>query len=297
MARINIEGGLFTRGEWLAMVEILGSADTALGALVRTWLVAQRYWFPNRELIPLDVWRRERLNQAVIESGLAEVRTDGIYVRGSDVQFAWLFDASEKGKKSAEARKKKNGTAQPGGKKRKSSAKNVEHGSNTVGTEPEPLRSSLLSSPFSSSLLSSHHSISNTPPEGEKTSGFIAGYCARFKSKYGFNTKVAGKNAGIAKRVFENIPAGKLDQYLDAFFEMPDAELVKAKHPLAKFEFKFNEVAVFAEKRAFTPRAQASDVDREQADQLKEARERREREEALQGVFGGPMLIGGGDAG
>lgn len=58
-------------------------------------------------------------------------------------------------------------------------------------------------------------------------------------------------------------------QLLDAFFQMPDAELVKSKHPLVKLELKLQEVVVFADSGAFTPRAQASDVDREQADKLK----------------------------
>ena len=275
MARLGIDDQFWL--EIAGVIAAVGDQDKAIGNAVRWFRFAQEK-HKKGLLVTEAEFKKNGFSEALFPL-FAERTPSGIECAGAKKHFAWLEQkikaGSAGGKKSATQPRSKGGQFGP-----------------QIKITPSDRRPS----PSPSYSLTDSDS-QNTPTESQKTSGFIAGYCARFKSKYGFNTKVAGKNAGIAKRVFENIPAGKLDQYLDAFFEMPDAELVKAKHPLAKFEFKFNEVAVFAEKRAFTPRAQASDVDREQADQLKEARERREREEALQGVFGGPMLIGGGDAG
>jgi hypothetical protein len=121
-------------------------------------------------------------------------------------------------------------------------------------------------------------SRSQTAPtlSDQKTSGFIAKYCELFKARYLSNPIVDGKSAGIAKRVSKAIGDEKSNRYLEAFFQMPDADLVKSKHPLSKFEFKLNEITVFAESGKFTPRAQASDVDREMADEMKKQKDRQE---------------------
>lgn len=271
MARINVEPNLFTRGEWLALVVATGSPDTALGALVRIWTVAQRFWFPDRKPIPLDVWNRERLNQAVIDCGLAESRTDGIYVRGSEEQFAWLFEASAKGKKSAAARKAKFGSAQPGAKKVKASRKKPEPDSNTARTavEPAPNRpealplysSSLLSSPSPSSSSSQVTVSGETASDSGKAGYVIRLYAEEWKAAHGSSPPITGKDAGIAKRLATTIPLGRLENYLEAYFAMPDAWIVKARHPLELFESKLKEIAAFADSGKFTTRKQAAQAD------------------------------------
>lgn len=173
MARINIENSLFTRGEWLDLLVRVGSADTALGALVRVWIVSQRYWFPKREPIPADIWKREKLNDAVIESGLAEKRDSGIYVRGSEEQFSWLFEAQIAGQKSGEARKKKSANSSKEPKKPRKT-KVVEPRLSTVearSTEVLPRSTSSLSSLPSS--LSSHNS--NSPSFSFQSSDEVQG--------------------------------------------------------------------------------------------------------------------------
>jgi hypothetical protein len=104
MARINIEDSLYKEQAFIDLVVATGSIEVALGALVRAWTVAQKYWVPDRKRIPRDVWDRERLRQAIIDSGLADENADGIYMRESDEQFSWLFQRSEAGKKPKRAR-------------------------------------------------------------------------------------------------------------------------------------------------------------------------------------------------
>lgn len=101
MARINIEESLFKDVRFDDLKMKLGSVDTALGAMVRAWSLAQK-WYLKEEtsrLIPITEWRKQRISDFIIEVGLAEVRNDGIYVSGSESQFAWLLQRQSAGKK------------------------------------------------------------------------------------------------------------------------------------------------------------------------------------------------------
>jgi hypothetical protein len=95
----------------------------------------------------------------------------------------------------------------------------------------------------------------------KKTESFIARYCENFKLRYGSNPVIKGKDAGIAKRLAANLTEEKAWLYLDAYFQMPDAQLVKAKHPMNLLELKFNEVTVFAESGNFMTHRQAQQAD------------------------------------
>ena len=101
MARINIEDSLFKDIRFDELKMKLGSVDTALGAMVRAWSLAQK-WYLKEEtcrLIPLSEWKKQRISDFIIEVGLAEVRENGVYVAGSDEQFAWLLQRQLAGKK------------------------------------------------------------------------------------------------------------------------------------------------------------------------------------------------------
>ncbi len=98
LPRINIEQSLFTERGWLDLVVELGDADKALGALIRAWTVAQRYWRTSDDGIPKSEWKKQKLNDAIIGK-LADDRGDFIYVHGSREQFDWLRQRSEAGKK------------------------------------------------------------------------------------------------------------------------------------------------------------------------------------------------------
>lgn len=95
----------------------------------------------------------------------------------------------------------------------------------------------------------------------QKARGFIAAYCSLFHDKWGFNPDIRGKEAGIAKRVVKDLSEEKFLSYLNAFFNMPDAWLQKAKHPLAMFETKINEIAAFANNGTFVTNAQVRQGD------------------------------------
>jgi hypothetical protein len=101
-----------------------------------------------------------------------------------------------------------------------------------------------------------------------KTNEFIAAYCQKFKDRWGSNPEIKGKNAGIAKRLAKGWSLERTEILLDAFFSMPDAQLVKAKHPLTMLEYKLNEITVFADSGTFTTQLQAFQADRGASNQM-----------------------------
>lgn len=99
------------------------------------------------------------------------------------------------------------------------------------------------------------------PPSGDAAKQFIAWYCERFKTRWGNNPPIQPKDAGIAGRLAKGLSAEKQALYLDAYFAMPDAWVIKAKHPINLFESKLNEISVFAQSGTFTTMRQARDAD------------------------------------
>lgn len=114
MARINIEDSFFSDPRFRLLAKKLGDETKAIGFCVQAWFLAQRYWTKGEQLVPEKIFRDFGLEH-LFEVDLAELRTDGVYVRGSSCQFSWLL--SEKrasaGRRSAEVRKAKFGSAQP----------------------------------------------------------------------------------------------------------------------------------------------------------------------------------------
>lgn len=98
MARINVEDGLFIDQRWIELVLALGDADKALGALVRAWRVGQDYWKHSDNGIPKTVWNSQKINNAIIQVGLAHENGDFIKIHNSEKHFAWVRQKVEAGK-------------------------------------------------------------------------------------------------------------------------------------------------------------------------------------------------------
>lgn len=98
MARINIEDSIYKDQRFIDLIIATGGLETALGALIRVWSVSQRFYLQNGGKIPLPEWKEQKLNDKVIECGLAIYADDFIIVKGVDKQFAWLRQRSDCGK-------------------------------------------------------------------------------------------------------------------------------------------------------------------------------------------------------
>lgn len=171
MARINIEDAIFRDHRFLTLAIKLGDPDRALGALVRAWCLAQKWYTKSEDRrIPIDDWHKQLLPKELLETGLVESNGQSVRVAGADEQFSWLLERAEAGRaggrKSAESRKARYGTAQPPPKQsfEDTEAKLRDSRSKTKQTEA----SFSISSSFSSSLSSSgSNSISEERRKGQ----------------------------------------------------------------------------------------------------------------------------------
>jgi hypothetical protein len=266
MARINFENRWWTSPHRKKLISLAGSEEMADGIAAGWWRVAQEYWGNGRHPVPVDVFGLLEAGPKLIEAKLAKVEADGVYATGSAEAFDWLCEkrasAKKGGQKSAAARREKYGSAQP--KTPKQTRSEPEAKPNTL----EPSGSG--SDSGSGSGSSSGSGNLNFPSENHETAAagagspvkhFIASYCERFKARWGMNPEIQPKDAGIAKRIVKGLTKEKAELYLDAYFAMPDAWLVKVKHPLFAFESKMNELVVYANSGRFTTQRQMRQAD------------------------------------
>lgn len=101
MPRINIEDKWFRDPRRERLAELLKvPKELADGWMLTAIRLAQQYWIPNKELIPIKTWSGCGMPKEFIEVGLAELREDGqyIYLSGAEEHFAWWFKKQEAGR-------------------------------------------------------------------------------------------------------------------------------------------------------------------------------------------------------
>lgn len=117
MARINIEERWWTDIRRKKLIKLVGSEVAADGAALMMWRLAQDFWKIDGGRVPLDIWEHFEFGSACVDAGLAVVDERSVYVRGSSSCLDWTREQREiavaAGKKSAEVRRAKTGTAQP----------------------------------------------------------------------------------------------------------------------------------------------------------------------------------------
>lgn len=146
-------------------------------------------------------------------------------------------------------------------KEGKRKRKGTELHANPRVTTGEPSQGSLaLPDQALSALYQDQQPSLSSPPK--KAQVFLAKYCELFSTAYKEgHPPITGHDAGIAKRLSQYLSLADIDLFLTAYFQMPDAFLIKAKHPLTVFETRLKEVAVFARSGQFTTQRQASQQD------------------------------------
>lgn len=149
MARINIEDDLFKKKGFEKLMLKLGSKRSALGALIEAWMLAQKHYLneENDRLIPFDEWESEEISDEIISCGLAEKKSKGVYIKGSEDQFSWLLQKQEAGKKGG----------RPKNQAENSKPSETERLSSESGSNPLTLPLSLSSISFSSSNSNSNN--------------------------------------------------------------------------------------------------------------------------------------------
>lgn len=202
MARINVEESIFKDHRFFELGLKLGGIDAALGSMIRAWWVAQKYWLQNGVGIPLPVWKEQKLRPELLESGLAEVRGEFIYIRGSEEQFLWLKQKSDSGKKGGPAASN-------------ARVENIKKSGRRKSSKHDGARALYSSSSLSSlSPSSSSSSFSNTKSSDPGFSAEVRpattvtvweSYSGAYKLRYGAapvrNAMVNGQITSLVKRV------------------------------------------------------------------------------------------------
>lgn len=251
MARINIEDNLWSDPRFLKLCIALGDEVRAIGAVVLAWKLAQKYWCPDRDPIPEPAF--DGLPAELISCGLAEKLDNGIRMRGSEEHFSWWFNRQESGRKGglAKASKAKQKVASLSKSKQTVPSSSISSSS-----------SSSISNSDSSNLREKEFSRQPDIEIESKVQFFIRRYCEEFKNKYQVSPQILAKDAGIAKRLSTPLSQNRIDSILRAYFEIPDAWIIKRKYPIDAIESKMNEIVVFMESGKFTTSTETRQIDK-----------------------------------
>ena len=107
MARINIEEEWWTDPRRdLFILACNKNEEEADGCALKFWLLAQEFW-RHRRLVPAPKFMRLRYAQEFISAGLAEIKKEFVYVRGTKEKHEWLAKYSDNGKKGGLAKAKR----------------------------------------------------------------------------------------------------------------------------------------------------------------------------------------------
>lgn len=243
MARINIEECWWTDPRREALGRLVGSLDLADAYAIRMWRLAQEFWKHDRGLVPKELFFILPKAEELVQCRLADVRGEFVYVRGSSVYLEWTYEKKQQakaaGKKSAEARRAKTGSAQP---KRRTSPERPPNEPRTEVNDAEPSGSGSVSGSTSDSK--NKESIGTTavavvppnqvsrgrktdPPDdvelNQKTSRFIGAYVKAYQTKWpeGRPEDVKdGKTTGQIKSWLKSFPVDRACDLIQVYFQM-----------------------------------------------------------------------------
>jgi hypothetical protein len=135
MARINIDESLFTDPRFISLCVLLKSEIKAIGWWVKVARLAQTYWKLDKQLIPFDAYEFAKFPKKLLDSGIVEKRESGYYLRGSEENFAWIYQKVISGRKSH------------GGGRPLKSLENKQRQNNGKTTAKQPLTPTLTPTP------------------------------------------------------------------------------------------------------------------------------------------------------
>ena len=264
MARINFEDSIFKENRFIELAIALGGKSQAIGALVSAFFVDQRFWFPNKNRIPKEVWQKEKLADELIATDWAVEHDSEVYVRGSEEQFAWLFKKQQAGRRSVEIKRKSDQQLLTPVEQLLTPVEQLLTPVEQLLTPVEQLSTSLLFSPFSS--LSSPFSDSNSiaqgspsptagelslfadpypdenivklpakrtiNPEGPSPTALVwRAYKVAYEKRHGKAPPWNAKLAGQLKAFVSRMPAEDAPLVAEFYLSHNDAYYVKSRHP------------------------------------------------------------------
>lgn len=241
MARINIEDEIYKDMRFIQLMQKLGSVDAALGALVRAWSLAQKYFLSTEtdRLIPLFEWKRQMIPDSIIDVGLAERREQGIYICGAEKQFAWLIQRQDAGKKGGRPKSEPEEnittviTEETGRLTTESDRLSDESGAKRL--EPSYSYSSSFSSSEELNLknLKANSRAKRAPPPGMGL--FIATYAKAFEARWKSRPDLRGKVQGQIKTFLADTPIERACELIQVYCQMEEPWFVTKCHDFGTF--------------------------------------------------------------
>lgn len=234
MARINIEDAIYKDMRFIQLVQKLGSVDSALGALVRAWSLAQAHYLSAEtdRLIPVFEWNRQCIPHAIVEVGLAEERDAGIYICGAEKQFAWLLQRQDAGRK--------------GGRPKLDTTIVIPDESDRLTTESGRIAEQSGSNPLTLSLtlplsqeknlrkeLKANSREKRSPPPGMGL--FIATYATAWKARWKSRPDLRGKVQGQIKTFLADCPIDRACELIQVYCQMEEPFFVTKCHDFGTF--------------------------------------------------------------
>lgn len=105
MSNINVTDHWWTDPRRAALARKLNnSAAHADGCALMLWKIAFQYWSKQKQAVPKQCFDLLEGATQMLEVGLAEVRNDEVYVKGSTEHFDWIHKKREAGKKGGRKR-------------------------------------------------------------------------------------------------------------------------------------------------------------------------------------------------
>lgn len=97
------------------------------------------------------------------------------------------------------------------------------------------------------------------------TGVFIGNYCRLWKSKYGTNPEIMGKEAGAAKSLVKNLGSERATELMESYLAMNDAWFLKKRHDLSTLIGNLNAVVQFHDTGNQILGSKAHEIERAQA--------------------------------
>jgi len=97
-------------------------------------------------------------------------------------------------------------------------------------------------------------------PSDPGARGLIAGYCVRWKARYGTNPPIGPKTAGQLNRMAKDYGQSRAEELIQAYLEMPDPWFVTKRHDVSTLLANLNAVAQFRDTGRMVTRAHLEEL-------------------------------------
>lgn len=253
MARLSIEESWWTDPRRSALIRRLGGECAADSCAIHAWRLAQEFWKHEQGLVPKHLFDLLEGAEDFVAVGLAEVRESFVYVRGSSAYLDWVRQqreqASMAGKKSAESRRKKSGTAQPGASKAKNPRTTPERASNGRRTElndAEPSDSVSYSVSKEIIPFATQTGVAlprQAPDGGETVALWVRAYQEKYRVRYAFQKR----DFGMLKNFGAQHSHSDVATLFACYLAIDEPFYSNAKHPLSLFFRDLQKISVAAQ--------------------------------------------------